>query len=99
MAGQTNTSNAELVAIVKALVTIADNTDKLNIIVNILTERLGVQVSAEDIQKAKESASTRDQLINQLNSTGFNGISNAFDQASNSSLESVMAAANRIASE
>lgn len=89
----------EMDIIIKALMTIADNTDKLNIIVSILNKRLGTSITADEFAEASTNTNTKQQLINQLNTSGFNKFTNAFDQISDSPLESIMREANRIASE
>lgn len=88
-------------SIVSILMTIADNTDKLNLIVTILNEKLNLNITASDVS----NATTNKQSLKSMLSNAINGItsssklSNYADDARDSSVNSIISAMNAIASE
>ena len=79
-------------SIIAILMTIADNTDKLNTIVSILNEKLNLNISASDVSKSSNT-SLKSKLANALN-----GINSA-EYGSNNSISSIITAMNAIESE
>lgn len=89
-------------AIINILMTIADNTDKLNLIVTILNNKLGANVTAADVSNATTGAqSLKAKLSNAL--SGINSNSSKFnnyaDDIGDSSINYIISAMNAIASE
>jgi len=87
-------------SIIKILMTIADNTDKLNIIVSILNNKLGANITASDVsdQNAKHE-SLKSKLASSLNNVDLSKFNNAADQIGDNSINSIISAMNAIASE
>jgi hypothetical protein len=102
MAGALDYSNL-INAIINILMTIADNTDKLNLIVSILNNKLNLNISASDVS----NATTDTQSLKSKLSSALNGINNASmskfntyaDNVADSSINSIILAMNAIASE
>lgn len=67
--GTTNNTNKLIETVIEILMTIADNTDKLNTIVSILNDKLGIDVSKElnnkDLTKDTKKKKLRQSLMNQ----------------------------------
>lgn len=90
-------------AIINILMTIANNTDKLNTIITILNDKLGVDITEKDVSdntgnketlKMKLASSLgAKSAINASSLTGF------ADKTANSSVQSIISAMNAIASE
>lgn len=88
-------------AIISILMTIADNTDKLNLIVTILNEKLNLSISASDVSNVTATTqSLKSKLSNAL--MGINNASklNSYtDNGIDPSINSIISAMNAIASE
>lgn len=101
--GNTNIDYSKLISsIISILMKIADNTDKLNLIVTILNEKLNLNISASDVSNAtNDSQSLKSKLAYALN--GINTKSSKFntyaDNVSDSSMNYIISAMNAIASE
>lgn len=69
MAARNNNTNKLIETVIEILMTIADNTDKLNTIVSILNDKLGIDVSKElnnkDLTKDTKKKKLRQSLMNQ----------------------------------
>ena len=84
-----------ITSIISILMTIADNTDKLNLIVSILNNKLNLNISASEVSNATTGKQTlKSKLANAL--TGFGGGNEGADI---SSINSIITAMNAIASE
>ena len=87
-------------SIITILMTIADNTDKLNTIVSILNNKLNLNISASDVSNATSGdQSLKSKLataLNGVNSSTFNDYANS---AKDSSINTIISAMNAIASE
>lgn len=104
MATGTNVDQSVLInTIVSILMKIAENTDKLNTIVSILNSKLGMNISAADINSNTGSTeSLKSRLRNSLNSAILSqgaDVSNARDSINNASMNSIISAMNALASE
>ena len=91
-----------ITAIISILTTIADNTDKLNLIVSILNNKLNLDISASDVSNATTNKqSLKSKLANALNSV--NAAGNKFNAYNNNiedgSMNYIISAMNAIASE
>ena len=99
----TNVDQSVLInTIVSILMKIAENTDKLNTIVSILNSKLGMNISAADINNNTGSESLKTRLRNSLNSAMLSqgaDVSNARDSINNASMNSIISAMNALASE
>lgn len=100
--GRTIDYSSLINAIINILMTIADNTDKLNLIVSILNNKLGANVTASDVSNATGNIqSLKSKLSNALN--GINSNSSKFntyaDSINDSSINYIISAMNAIASE
>ena len=85
-------------AIIKVLMTIADNTDKLNTIVSILNSKLGTNITAQDVSNYNgNTESLKSSLANIFTQTSK--LNNYADQASDSSMNAIITAMNAIAAE
>ena len=89
-------------SIISILMTIADNTDKLNLIVNILNDKLNLNISASEVKNGTKSNKTlKAKLTAALGD--INASTSKFntyvDNAENSSLNAIISAMNSIASE
>ena len=85
-------------AIIKVLMTIADNTDKLNTIVSILNSKLGTNITAQDVSNYNgNTESLKSSLANIFTQTSK--LNNYADQASDSSMNAIITAMNAIATE
>ena len=89
-------------SIIGILMTIADNTDKLNLIVSILNNKLNLNISASDVSNAttdKQTLKSRlsNALINLNN--GTSKMNSYADAVGDSSINSIISAMNAIASE
>lgn len=89
-------------SIIGILMTIADNTDKLNLIVTILNEKLNLGISASDVSNATTGAqSLKSKLSSALN--GINSSTSKFntyaDSVGDTSINAIISAMNAIASE
>lgn len=83
-------------SIISVLMTIADNTDKLNTIVSILNNKLNLNISASDVSNATSgSKSLKSKLSNALNGANASSSNNT----DYSSINSIINAMNAIASE
>ena len=83
-------------SIIAILMTIADNTDKLNTIVNILNKKLNLNISASDVSNETSGKQT---LKSKL-ATALNGINNSSTANSqDNSINAIITAMNAIASE
>lgn len=102
-AGTTDTvANSKLLnTIISILVTIAENTDKLNMIVSILNDKLNINITESDISKAKEdSQSLKSRLSEAINANSNLSRFNSYaDNVADSSINSIISAMNAIASE
>lgn len=101
MAGTADYSNL-INSIISILMTIAENTDKLNLIVTILNNKLGTSISASDVSNATTDTKTlKAKLANALN--GINSSTSKYntyaDSVGDSSINSIISAMNAIASE
>jgi beta-N-acetylglucosaminidase len=91
-------------SIITVLYTIADNTDKLNVIVTILNNKLGTNITSSDVAEATNSNSSLLKEKLQSTLTG-NAVSQASklnsiaDELGDSSITSIISAMNAIASE
>lgn len=88
--------------IVTILMKIADNTDKLNLIVSILNEKLGMDITASDINKNTGTETLKSKLRNSLNSAMLSqgsDVANARDSINNASMNTIITAMNALASE
>lgn len=96
-----NVNNSNLLnSIVKILMTIADNTDKLNLIVNILNEKLGINVTADDVANNTGNAQTLKSQLQSGLGTGANSKFTSYSDAiGDGSLNAVINAMNAIAAE
>ena len=101
----TQAENANYVGLIKeiirVLLTVAQNTDKLNTIITILQNKLGIEVKPKDVADAQGSANSSAYLANTLmkatnKSTNLNAYA---DTVGNSSIESIIMAMNAIAAE
>jgi hypothetical protein len=99
--GTTDSTNDMLDAIINVLMTIADNTDKLNTIVAILNQKLGVNITADDIANNTGNTSTlKQQLSGSLGrGTSNSKMSSIQDSIDNSSINAIMNAMDSIAAE
>jgi len=88
-------SDIDLTQIINFLMTIADNTDKLNTIVKILNKKLNVEITAEDVANAQSGQSTKRQITGKGTST----YDKYTDQLNDQSLASVVNAMKAIAAE
>lgn len=90
-------------AVINVLMTIADNTDKLNAIVSILNNKLGTNITADDVSNNTNSAkqSLRSKLSDSLSNTSssLSKFNRYADDVGDSSISSIIAAMNAIASE
>ena len=101
MAGSPDYSNL-INSIISILMTIADNTDKLNMIVSILNDKLNLNITASDVSNATgNTQSLKSKLASTL--SGLNSSTSKFnnyaDSIGDSSLNSIISAMNAIASE
>ena len=99
-----NTNNTALInTIIKILYTIADNTDKLNLIVSILNNKLGVNITANDVNSKTNKATLKQKLLQSLNTpnmiTATSKINNYVDNINDNGMNSIIQAMNAIASE
>ena len=99
-----NTNNTALInTIIKILYTIADNTDKLNLIVSILNNKLGVNITANDVNSKTSKTTLKQKLLQSLNTpnmiTATSKINNYVDNINDNSMNSIIQAMNAIASE
>ena len=86
--------------IITVLMTIADNTDKLNLIVTILNEKLNLSISPADVSNATTGRETlKAKLANALNGISNNKLNNYADSIGDNSINSIISAMNLIASE
>lgn len=95
-------TNGLLNTVVNILMTIADNTDKLNLIVNILNEKLGINVTAEDISNNTGNAETLKQQLGRnfgMGTEGATKITSYRDNIDSTSINAVMKAMSMIAAE
>lgn len=100
--GTTDSTNSNnlLNSIVNILMTIADNTDKLNLIVSILNEKLGINVTAEDVANNTGNSQTlKSQLQSGLGTGGDSKFTSYSDAIGDGSLNSIISAMNSIAAE
>jgi len=101
----TNTSSINYMSVIREiiniLITVANNTDKLNTIITILQSKLGINVNAQDVSNAQTSSNSTAYLANALmNANNRSSSLNAYSDTVNSgSLNSIIAAMNAIASE
>ena len=95
--------SALLKAILEILVKVASNTDKLNTIVSILNNKLNINITAQDVSNAQNGATLRDKIgtaIAAANQASKNSNLNSYaDTVNNSSMQTIIAAMNAIASE
>ena len=98
-----NNINTSLInTIINILYTIADNTDKLNTIVSILNQKLGINITSNDISNNSKRETLKAKLQNSLNNSLITSTSkiNAYaDDAADSSINFIIKAMNAIASE
>ena len=95
-------NSALINTIIKILYTIADNTDKLNMIVAILNNKLGTNISPEDISNNSNKQTLKSRLHQSLSSSANIATSklNAYaDSVGDSSLNTIIQAMNAIAAE
>lgn len=86
--------------IITVLMTIADNTDKLNTIVSILNNKLNLNISASDVSNATtDSQSLRSKLLSALNGANTSKLNTYADSIGDSSVNYIISAMNAIASE
>lgn len=89
--------------IITILMSIADNTDKLNTIVSILNDKLGTSISASDVSKqnAKRSNTLKNKLATSLANVNsdYSKFNSMADSIGDSSINSIIKAMNLIASE
>jgi hypothetical protein len=100
----TNTDYSSLInTIINILMTIADNTDKLNLIVNILNNKLNLNISASDVSNATGSTeSLRSKLsttLSGINNSNTSKLNTYADNIGDGSINSIISAMNAIASE
>lgn len=90
-------------SIITILYTIADNTDKLNLIVTILNNKLGTDITSSDVANASASntETLKQKLQTSLNNTATqtSKLNSIADTIGDSSMNSIIAAMNAIASE
>ena len=99
-----NTNNTALInTIIKILYTIADNTDKLNLIVSILNNKLGINITANDVNSKTNKTTLKQKLLQSLNTpnmiTATSKINNYVDNINDNGMNSIIQAMNAIASE
>ena len=90
--------------IITILYTIADNTDKLNMIVSILNDKLGIKIEPKDINSNVNRETLKQRIMKSLNNTpnlisATSKINGFADDADNGGVLSVINAMNIIASE
>ena len=89
--------------IITILYTIADNTDKLNMIVSILNNKLGIDIKATDINKNTTKETLKQKILSALNTSNIisstSKINNLADNVDNNDVVSVINMMNMIASE
>lgn len=85
--------------VISTLATIADNTDKLNTIITILNDKLGVKITQEDVTKVNKESLTSKLKSALLNNTKSSSIDNYQDTINNSSLNTIINTMNALASE
>lgn len=88
-------------SIINILMTIADNTDKLNTIVSILNNKLGTNITTDDISSNSTKQSLRSKLADSFsgNNSGLSKFNNYANDVEDSSINSIISAMNAIASE
>ena len=91
-------------SIISILMTIADNTDKLNLIVNILNNKLNLDISASDVSNAttdrQNLKSKLSSALNNINnSSNLSKLNTYADSIGDNSINSIIMAMNAIASE
>ena len=86
---------------IQYILAIADNTDKLNIIVELLNERLGTNISNADVsQKAMNKESIKSKLRHALvNNNSDSDYTNRFGAMNNDNMNQIINTMNAIASE
>lgn len=98
-----NTGNysALLGVIIEALASIADNTDKLNVIVSLLNDRLGTNITSSDVSnEAINKESIKSKLKAALMAQQQNSdLGNYYENNNNQSMGVIISAMNAIASE
>ena len=95
-------NSALISTIIKILYTIADNTDKLNTIVAILNNKLGANISPEDISNSSNKQTLKSKLHQSLNaaaSTATSKLNSYADSVGDASLNTIIQAMNAIAAE
>ena len=101
--GTISTDNSALInTIIKILYTIADNTDKLNTIVSILNDKLGVNISASDINSKTNKATLKQKLMSSLSPsmiTSTSKLNDYADAADSNGINNIIKTMNLIASE
>lgn len=91
--------SALIKVIIETLATIADNTDKLNTIVSILNNKLGVNITQNDVTNVNKE-SLKSKLKNAiLNNGKSSSVTNYQDTVNNSSLAAIINTMNALASE
>ena len=98
----TNDNTKLIATIINILYTIADNTDKLNSIIAILNNKLGVNISSNDINRDAADtlkAKIQKSLMSSSITTATSKINSHIDDAMDASISSIINAMNLIASE
>lgn len=93
--GSSDTTVKLINTIITILYTIADNTDKLNTIVSILNNKLGVEITSQDISNNTGKENLKQKLKNSLS----NMMSSSNSLSDNSSLSTIINTMNAIAAE
>lgn len=88
--------------IIDILVRVASNTDKLNTIITILNEKLGINITSQDVANAQYGNSASEKLaaaIANSNSASTSKLNTYADTVGDQSMNSIIVAMNAIASE
>ena len=101
--GTVSTDNSALIStIIKILYTIADNTDKLNTIVSILNDKLGIDISASDINSKTNKVNLKQKLMSSLSPsmiTSTSKLNKYADDIDSNEINNIIKTMNLIASE
>ena len=104
MGTSTVIDNSALInTIIKILYTIADNTDKLNLIVSILNSKLGTEITASDVNSKTKNKTLKQKLMQSLNTpnliTATSKLNGYVDNINDNGINNIISAMNAIASE
>ena len=93
--------NQLLNVVIEILTSIADNTDKLNVIVELLNEKLGTNISSKEVsQKAMNKESIKSKIRKALNTNNAgNDTANAYGDLNKNNISVIINTMNAIASE